>query len=538
MVDEKILKYVKENFKKGYTLEEIRKGLISQKLPLKTIDECISVIAQFQDDLKIRKRIWPFRKKKRDPKIKTSEGKTLKAPQEIKPRKKNIFGFFNKNLKEIKPEKARSKVLEQKKKEEKKLDEIKRIPERKKTKGIFAFLKKDLKKVKPKKQKPPKPIKGKKERPLVTSLEERPRSRFAPSRKKTRGIPYGIKVFLAVLFVIGFIILFLFLLTKYSPPPKKYVTISEFKVLEGVSFDVFQGSEINFTFQDKPYYIFIKEVNSEKGYVKISGSMNETLWEGKSRSFNLDEDMKEDLIFQLENIGEKDVATLYIQEYGSFDCPENWNCTDWGPCIGGIQKRFCLDANKCGTTRNKPAFEKTCLSSNKTYYFDETGKEGYMFDCGNDDSSLVNDCFIGYSNNCSKVKMIGFSEIYVSDYVLGLRKYLEIKGFENGKCVFYQKDLGHFLEYSDEFVQSLLNQGYSLNEVREMEIQDNQSIQSSVGVWSKCKFEKEDLISVLVGWSSEDYSSGVDCEVENNTPLNCSYSGLFEDIECAIGFEN
>ncbi len=509
MVDERILKYAKENFKKGFTLEEIRKGLIEQKLPLKTIDECISIVAQFQGDLKIRKRIWPFRKKKKhkEEEIKgAKKEKPLKEPKEIKVSKKE------------KP---------------------------KKRSGFFSFLNKNVNKVRPKKGKSSKPVEIKKEkpqtlkkeRPLITSLQDKPRSRFAPVSKKKKKFPYGLKVFFAVVFVIGFIILFLFLLTKYSPPPKKYVTISEFKVAEGVSFNVFQGSEINFTFEDEKYYIFIKEINSEKGYVKISGSLNETLWEGKQRSFNLDKDMAADLIFQLEEIGEKDVATLYLKEYGDFVCPENWECTEWGPCLEGFQKRICVDSNDCGTFKLKPSLEKTCIPGTKTYYDDGSGGSGYFINCGTENFNLVNTCLIESSVNCSKSNLMGSSGVEISGYILSLTKYFEIKGFDNeSKCLFYQKDIAHSLDYSDELIQDLLDQGKTMEEIQEMKEQDNESVQNSVGLWSECKFDTEDLTAVLIEWNFGNYSSGVDCEIVNNVPVNCSFDGFFEGLECGVAF--
>lgn len=44
-------------------------------------------------------------------------------------------------------------------------------------------------------------------------------------------------------------------------------------------------------------------------------------------------------------------------------CEEKWACTEWGPCEGGAQIRFCREVNNCGTTANKPAEEQGCLIS-------------------------------------------------------------------------------------------------------------------------------------------------------------------------------
>lgn len=41
-------------------------------------------------------------------------------------------------------------------------------------------------------------------------------------------------------------------------------------------------------------------------------------------------------------------------------CSENWNCTDWGTCVGGTQTRTCTDLAGCGTTNNKPPESQSC----------------------------------------------------------------------------------------------------------------------------------------------------------------------------------
>ncbi|RLE42548.1 hypothetical protein DRJ19_03945, partial [Candidatus Woesearchaeota archaeon] len=41
-------------------------------------------------------------------------------------------------------------------------------------------------------------------------------------------------------------------------------------------------------------------------------------------------------------------------------CNESWVCEEWGPCIGGIQERECIDINKCNTTCHKPPTIRRC----------------------------------------------------------------------------------------------------------------------------------------------------------------------------------
>src|SRR3990167_1606989 len=44
-------------------------------------------------------------------------------------------------------------------------------------------------------------------------------------------------------------------------------------------------------------------------------------------------------------------------------CTENWQCSAWGTCAGGIQTRVCTDLNTCGTTNNKPAEQQFCSTT-------------------------------------------------------------------------------------------------------------------------------------------------------------------------------
>jgi len=41
-------------------------------------------------------------------------------------------------------------------------------------------------------------------------------------------------------------------------------------------------------------------------------------------------------------------------------CVEDWTCTDWMDCINGVQKKFCVDYNRCGTELNKPEQSRKC----------------------------------------------------------------------------------------------------------------------------------------------------------------------------------
>lgn len=43
-------------------------------------------------------------------------------------------------------------------------------------------------------------------------------------------------------------------------------------------------------------------------------------------------------------------------------CVEDWTCSDWLDCVKNQQKRICVDYNRCGTTEEKPAETRACVS--------------------------------------------------------------------------------------------------------------------------------------------------------------------------------
>lgn len=41
-------------------------------------------------------------------------------------------------------------------------------------------------------------------------------------------------------------------------------------------------------------------------------------------------------------------------------CNENWQCDSWTNCTDGVQYRWCVDQNKCGSSNSKPQAEREC----------------------------------------------------------------------------------------------------------------------------------------------------------------------------------
>jgi len=54
------------------------------------------------------------------------------------------------------------------------------------------------------------------------------------------------------------------------------------------------------------------------------------------------------------------IASRLIRSGCGIKCAENWECSDWGNCNSGTQKRLCVDRNNCGASVSKPAESQGC----------------------------------------------------------------------------------------------------------------------------------------------------------------------------------
>ena len=65
-----------------------------------------------------------------------------------------------------------------------------------------------------------------------------------------------------------------------------------------------------------------------------------------------------------EDIQEQEIPANVINETSykevSRECQESWFCAAWSDCRYNIQRRACLDLNKCSTSKNKPITEQSC----------------------------------------------------------------------------------------------------------------------------------------------------------------------------------
>ena len=103
--------------------------------------------------------------------------------------------------------------------------------------------------------------------------------------------------------------------------------------------------------------------------------------------------------------------------------------------------------------------------------------------------------------------------------------------------MFYDETQDFFIEYSDHYVQELLNQGFNQGEIDEFEIEDQILADQFIGLWYECALEEIDLIAMLELWKQEDYSIIVECSPldELGEEWNCFYQNLYSSVSCESG---
>ena len=56
-------------------------------------------------------------------------------------------------------------------------------------------------------------------------------------------------------------------------------------------------------------------------------------------------------------------SQLSVTTSGSLNCVANWSCSQFNPCINGIQNRTCTDINNCNDLNSKPLEDQNCSDS-------------------------------------------------------------------------------------------------------------------------------------------------------------------------------
>lgn len=117
------------------------------------------------------------------------------------------------------------------------------------------------------------------------------------------------------------------------------------------------------------------------------------------------------------------------------------------------------------------------------------------------------DCFIGAGEKCSPAVMNYSASVDVLGVVSTAKTFMEIRGLEDGKCVYYQRTDGIDAEFSEEFKGTLRYSGKSESEIADMEAAAAVEAQKAVGTVATCKMETSKLAEILKKWKSGPYST-------------------------------
>lgn len=130
---------------------------------------------------------------------------------------------------------------------------------------------------------------------------------------------------------------------------------------------------------------------------------------------------------------------------------------------------------------------------------EQTG-ENKIIDCENNF-----DCFIEASKSCNQAKMTYITEVSAAGLIQSINLFLEIKGVEEDKCIFYMKIEKNDLKFSDETIQQMLAGGATQEQIQEQE----QEMSKQADLYERrdvlCKFNTNDLTSMLNRWKTGDF---------------------------------
>lgn len=150
----------------------------------------------------------------------------------------------------------------------------------------------------------------------------------------------------------------------------------------------------------------------------------------------------------------------------------------------------------------------------------EKTTEPTVIDCG---TVVVNfqklDCFISAAKNCSSAKITINSQVNFFGFIIEGTNFLELKGWQENKCLFYVKPISAKVTFSQEAIQDMLDSGVTKEQIKQQEQESSKLTQSTIGRDGICKFaDISNLISLLNKWQEGSFSSddfkNIDCNGE------------------------
>ncbi len=143
------------------------------------------------------------------------------------------------------------------------------------------------------------------------------------------------------------------------------------------------------------------------------------------------------------------------------------------------------------------------------------------------------DCFIEASEDCTPAKLSSTSTIELFGMVMVTSGFSEIKGEEEGKCVYYMRTENYEMHFSDEMVQQMLATGVTQEEIQQQEEETNEEyLEPFEGKDGICKFNKNsDLTNILIKAKEGTFSLTASCSTTENG-FECTSSNDWDVAEC------
>jgi len=337
--------------------------------------------------------------------------------------------------------------------------------------------------------------------------------------------------------IIGVVVFFIL-----NSSPK---TISDNEFSQGTNIQLKENKVSKFTLSGVEHTIKINSVSRDSVNLIIQSNPIQTdIRIGEEKKFDLDNDHFYDIQVKLNSI-KNGVPDIFIKKIYESACTENWDCGDWSSCSEqGSQTRTCTDLNSCGTTKNKPTTTQsctdvcaenwsctawsTCANKQQTRTCTDSNLCGtttdkpteqqscilQTLDCGSNTLSQETqgnqpnfDCFIDASENCEPAKLLNTITIEIFGMLSTSTAYMELKGMESNKCIYYQRTENNSVEFTDELIQQMLDGGATQEEIDQQEQTANDSAQQTVGLEKTCKFNQEDLTNMLNNWKEGSFST-------------------------------
>lgn len=117
------------------------------------------------------------------------------------------------------------------------------------------------------------------------------------------------------------------------------------------------------------------------------------------------------------------------------------------------------------------------------------------------------DCLIEASKDCSPAKVTHITTVDLFGMRQTTTSFLEIKGLETGKCIFYIRTENVDIEFSNELVQQMLSGGATQEEITQQEQEANAQADITEGLDGTCKFNTDDLTAMLNRWKIDAFST-------------------------------